>query len=133
MATVASQCTQDLPPSEAGLSGGPKHTTSAYEFTWAVGSKLWQELFPPGCLPSPSRVICSFPRSQWSLLFPTAEASSLLHLPSFTPLMFPRLHQLKSLDLTPTSLGPSHHSLAFFCPSFGRNNLFGRVLLCLPD
>lgn len=63
---------------------GPKHTTSAYEFTWAVGSKLWQELFPPGCLPSPSRVICSFPRSQWSLLFPTAEASSLLHLPSYS-------------------------------------------------
>lgn len=84
MATVASQCAQDPPPSEAGLSGGPKHTISAYEFTWAVGSKLWQELFPPGCLPSPSRVICSFPRSQWSLLFLTAEASSLLHLPSYS-------------------------------------------------
>lgn len=72
------------PPSEAGPSGGPKRITSVYEFPWVVGSKLWQELFPPGCLPSPSRVICSFLPSQWSLLFPTAETSSLLHLPSYS-------------------------------------------------
>lgn len=92
-----------FPPSEAGLSGGPKHTTSVYEFTWVVGSRLWQELFPPGCLPSPSRVICS-------CLSGHSFSPQLRPLPFFmyplTPLMPPKTLSAKKPWVDFNFLGP---------------------------
>lgn len=71
------------PPSKAGLSGRLKCPANIYKFSWVCGIQTPASSFTLSHLPSLSQLSIPFRSLSANFFFPTAEISSLLHLPSY--------------------------------------------------